>query len=232
VYDGPLLVLVNRFSASASEIFAGAIQDYQRGVVIGEHTYGKGTVQNVIDLGRFFREGDEENSNQGQLNLTLAKYYRVTGSSTQHVGVIPDISLPSPYDAQEFGESSQPSALPWDEIQAAPFRKLGDVNGKILDQLYASYLNRLKSDQEMQEFIREVEAVKLEEENHMVTLNEEKLRQERKEANDRQNARMKITGSGLENPETREDSEVRLPDDPYLRTGLQILTDLIKASIG
>lgn len=96
VYDGPLVVMVNRFSASASEIFAGAIQDYRRGLIVGEPTYGKGTVQNVIDLGRYLTNfGD----NIGQLNLTLSKYYRITGGTTQNLGVVPDIQLPSPYKA-------------------------------------------------------------------------------------------------------------------------------------
>ncbi len=112
VYNGPLVVMTNRFSASASEIFAGAIQDYHRGVVVGESTFGKGTVQTVIDLSRFIN--DEEQV--GELKLTFQKFYRVTGSSTQNKGVTPDIKLPTALDPQQFGESASPSALPWDEI--------------------------------------------------------------------------------------------------------------------
>lgn len=120
VYNGPLVVLTNRFSASASEIFAGAIQDYHRGVVVGESTFGKGTVQQVIDLDRFI---SDPNNDVGQLKVTLQKFYRVTGSSTQHKGVTPDIKLPSAFGAEQFGESSRPSALPWDEIRGTLFQK-------------------------------------------------------------------------------------------------------------
>ena len=114
-YEGPLVVLVNRFSASASEIFAGAIQDYGRGLIVGTTTYGKGTIQNLIDLNRF----TNADAKLGQLKMTTGKFYRVTGSSTQHRGVIPDIELPSPIALSDVGESSQESALPWDEIQPA-----------------------------------------------------------------------------------------------------------------
>jgi len=109
-YDGPLVVLVNRLSASASEIFAGAIQDYQRGIILGSQTFGKGTVQSLIPL------------NRGQLKLTQAKFYRISGESTQHQGVIPDISYPASYDSESIGESTLDEPLPWDEIHPAEFR--------------------------------------------------------------------------------------------------------------
>ena len=115
-YSGPLAVLVNRFSASASEIFAGAIQDYGRGVVIGQQTFGKGSVQNLFSLDRYM-PGKEF----GQLTLTIGKYYRVTGESTQHRGVTPDISLPSAVDNDRVGESTRETALPWDRIHATAF---------------------------------------------------------------------------------------------------------------
>jgi carboxyl-terminal processing protease len=116
-YSGPLTVLVNRLTASASEIFAGAIQDYHRGLVVGSTTYGKGTVQYLYDLNRSLSGPDDA----GQLWLTVNKFYRVTGSSTQTKGVTPDISLPSYLDPAEFGESSNDTALPWDEISPAEF---------------------------------------------------------------------------------------------------------------
>ncbi|MBA1262520.1 carboxy terminal-processing peptidase [Pseudomonas stutzeri] len=105
-YTGPLAVLVNRLSASASEIFAGAMQDYHRALILGGQTFGKGTVQTVQPL------------NHGELKLTLAKFYRVSGQSTQHQGVIPDISYPAEVDTSEIGESALPEALPWDSIRA------------------------------------------------------------------------------------------------------------------
>ncbi|MGH8310876.1 MAG: carboxy terminal-processing peptidase, partial [Steroidobacteraceae bacterium] len=116
-YDGPLAVLIDRFSASASEIFAGAIQDYRRGVVLGQRTFGKGTVQNLVPLDRW-----SPRPVSGQLTVTIGKFYRVTGESTQHRGVEPDVSLPSPIDLEEVGESALEAALPWDRIAGVPFR--------------------------------------------------------------------------------------------------------------
>ncbi|MGH8403694.1 MAG: carboxy terminal-processing peptidase, partial [Gammaproteobacteria bacterium] len=120
VYTGPLAVLVNRLTASASEIFAAAIQDYHRGIVVGATTYGKGTVQRLIDLNRFV----PGNQDAGQLKLTVDKFYRVNGASTQRKGVTPDIALPSPIDPKEFGEETQDDALPWDQIASADYTPL------------------------------------------------------------------------------------------------------------
>jgi carboxyl-terminal processing protease len=119
VYDGPLVVLIDRYSASASEIFAGAIQDYGRGLVIGQRSFGKGTVQNLIPLDRWSNKPVE-----GQLTVTIGKFYRVTGESTQHRGVEPDIELPSAISIEEVGESALEAALPWDRIQPANFRRV------------------------------------------------------------------------------------------------------------
>ncbi len=116
VYNGPLAVLVNRYSASASEIFAGAIQDYHRGVIVGQNTFGKGTVQNLIPLDRWSTKPVD-----GQLTVTIGKFYRVTGQSTQHRGVVPGIVLPSPIDPKLVGEADLPQSLPWDTIGAVPF---------------------------------------------------------------------------------------------------------------
>ena len=117
-WQGPLVVLVNRESASASEIFAGAIQDYQRGLVVGQQTYGKGSVQNLYPLDRYALG---PKAGFGQLTVTIGKYYRVTGDSTQHRGVEPDITLPSLVSTDDIGESTRESALPWDRINAARF---------------------------------------------------------------------------------------------------------------
>jgi carboxyl-terminal processing protease len=123
-YTGPLIVLVDRFSASASEIFAGAIQDYGRGLIIGQQTYGKGTVQNAHPLNYTIFGRKPE---LGQLNVTIGKYYRITGESTQDRGVTPDIVLPSLIDANEVGESTRDRALPWDHINPADFKTEGDL---------------------------------------------------------------------------------------------------------
>src|ERR1700758_937598 len=116
-YNGPLAVLVDRFSASASEIFAGAIQDYHRGIILGQRTFGKGTVQNLVPLDRW-----SQKPISGQLTVTIGKFYRVTGESTQHRGVEPDVPLPSPIDMKEVGESALEAALPWDRIAGVPFQ--------------------------------------------------------------------------------------------------------------
>ena len=123
-YGGPLIVLVDRFSASASEIFAGAIQDYGRGLIIGQQTYGKGTVQNAHPLNYTIFGRKPE---LGQLNVTIGKYYRITGESTQDRGVTPDIAMPSLIDANEVGESTRDRALPWDHIEPAAFKAEGDL---------------------------------------------------------------------------------------------------------
>ena len=113
-YGGPLAVLVDRYSASASEIFAGAIQDYQRGAIIGEPTFGKGTVQNVIDINRFAKKPSQD---YGRLKLTVAQFYRIQGSSNQYEGIVPDIVFPTIQDLTEHGERAYPNALPWDQIR-------------------------------------------------------------------------------------------------------------------
>jgi carboxyl-terminal processing protease len=123
-YSGPMIVLVDRFSASASEIFAGAIQDYGRALIVGQQTYGKGTVQNAHPLNYTIFGRKPE---LGQLNVTIGKYYRITGESTQDRGVTPDIALPSLIDANEVGESTRDRALPWDHIEPATFKAEGDL---------------------------------------------------------------------------------------------------------
>ena len=135
-YSGPMIVLVDRFSASASEIFAGAIQDYGRALIVGQQTYGKGTVQNAHPLNYTIFGRKPE---LGQLNVTIGKYYRITGESTQDRGVTPDITLPSLIDANEVGESTRDRALPWDHIEPAAFRVEGDLKATAasLEKLHA-----------------------------------------------------------------------------------------------
>jgi carboxyl-terminal processing protease len=153
-YNGPLAVLINRFSASASEIFAAAIQDYKRGVIIGQTTFGKGTVQNLYSLDQYLQpEGDQ---GYGQLTLTIGKYYRVTGESTQHRGVDPDIVLPSHIDAEQIGESVRESALPWDTIQTTRFRA-GEPMDETIDSLIVSHTERAKDDPNVQYLMQFIE---------------------------------------------------------------------------
>ena len=139
-YEGPLAVLVDRYSASASEIFAAAIQDYERGIVIGQTTFGKGSVQNLFNLDRFMRA-----PGYGQLTLTIGKYYRVTGASTQHRGVVPDIELPSLVNTETVGESTRDTALPWDQIEPTRFRAETSLDPAI-QLLQARHLERAAAD--------------------------------------------------------------------------------------
>ena len=155
VYAGPLAVLVNRFSASASEIFAAAIQDYGRGVVIGQQTYGKGTVQNLYPLDRY-APGPEPRF--GQLTLTIGKYYRVTGESTQHRGVVPDIVVPSPVDTHMVGESSRKTALPWDQIRATRFTAQGELD-EAIDLLSTEHSRRRAADPDFRFLMGDIEAI-------------------------------------------------------------------------
>jgi len=142
VYTGPLAVLVNRFSASASEIFAGAIQDYGRGTIVGEPTYGKGTVQSVIDLNRYTRGNDVT---LGRLKLTVAQFFRVNGDSTQHRGVIPDIVFPTAEDNSNHGERALKHALAWASIKAADYKPFNRPI-ETIDDIKARHEQRIKSD--------------------------------------------------------------------------------------
>ena len=132
-YEGPLAVMINRLSASASEIFAGAIQDYGRGIVVGEQSFGKGTVQSLVPL------------EEGQLKITESKFYRISGDSTQHRGVIPDITYPSLFDPEEIGESALDNALAWDQIAPARFNRYHDF-GAIIPMLTTLHQKRAAND--------------------------------------------------------------------------------------
>jgi carboxyl-terminal processing protease len=227
-YDGPMMVLINRFSASASEIFAGAIQDYKRGVVVGEQTFGKGTVQSVVDLGRFMPEAKDET---GQLKLTLQKFYRVTGSSTQHKGVSPDINLPSAFSAEDFGESAEPSALPWDEVASTDFEATNDVSIAMIAKLKKVYEYRLKTDKGLQQFVEETKAFEKNLKLSEVSLNQS----ERQSEIDRIDKLKKSTdlSTTIVNKETGATVTDELNiDDQYLKEGILILAELITGNIG
>ncbi len=167
VYDGPLAVMVNRLSASASEIFAGAIQDYQRGIVIGGQTFGKGTVQSLRSL------------NGGQLKLTQAKFYRISGASTQSEGVLPDINYPAAFNVRKVGENVLPNALPWDNIRQASFRNYYDLD-PVMEQLRRRHHGRTENNPEF-EYLTQRLAYQLKlRADTTVSLNEDTRRSERK----------------------------------------------------
>ncbi len=128
-YEGPLVVLVNRLSASASEIFAGAIQDYERGIIVGDRSFGKGTVQTLIPL------------TEGQLKITESKFYRISGESTQHRGVVPDVEFPTIFDTEEIGESALDHALNWDQISPIRHSNYGELS-TVLPAIQSQFLER------------------------------------------------------------------------------------------
>ncbi|WP_407297720.1 carboxy terminal-processing peptidase [Stutzerimonas zhaodongensis] len=225
-YKGPLAVLVNRLSASASEIFAGAMQDYHRALIVGGQTFGKGTVQTVQPL------------NHGELKLTLAKFYRVSGQSTQHQGVIPDISYPAEVDTKEIGESALPEAMPWDSIRAAinpdmnPFKPF-------LAELKARHDKRTG---ENPDFVFTRERLALAQElmhETTVTLNEEKRRAQQERIEKRQlaleNALRESKGEQPlakleredENTPHVEPKKVKPEEDAYLSESGRVLLDYL-----
>lgn len=174
-WDGPLAVLINRGSASASEIFAGAIQDYGRGLVIGETSFGKGTVQNMVDLDRW---PANETARFGQVKLTIAQFFRVAGGSTQHKGVVPDIAFPVSVDASEYGESTYDNALPWTRIAAVPHTQYGNF-APLLPKLEALHASRVAKDKEFQWWTEDVATFRAEAAKKYVSLNEAERRAER-----------------------------------------------------
>jgi carboxyl-terminal processing protease len=147
-YAGPVVVLANRLSASASEIFAAALQDYGRAVIVGDQrSFGKGTVQTLLDVGKFMPLFHEEGSKAGSLKLTIQKFYRVSGGSTQHRGVLSDIVLPSPTDTPEIGESSLPNPLAYDEVDPQPVNKFS-FTSPFIDTLKQHSADRVSKDPE------------------------------------------------------------------------------------
>jgi carboxyl-terminal processing protease len=207
-YNGPLAVMVNRLSASASEIFAGAIQDYKRGIIVGSQTFGKGTVQvlNKLEL--------------GQLKMTESKFYRISGDSTQHRGVIPDITFPTLYDKEKVGESSLEHALLWDRISATKHNRYFDINA-IVPELLSKHQQRIKTDPDFVFLKDQLELVEASRKITHISLNEATRQTQQEEEKARalaiENKRRKAKGEELltsldEEKETVE-SELAKEDD-------------------
>jgi len=168
VYDGPLLVMMNRMSASASEIFSGAIQDYHRGLIVGTQSFGKGTVQSLLDL------------QQGQLKITHAKFYRVSGKSTQYQGIIPDISFPPIYNPEKIGESTLPYAMKCDTIKPADY-SLYQIRQQMVDKLIKSHESRIKDNVEFDYLKANLKFREKQQEKTRISLSEARRKQERDE---------------------------------------------------
>ena len=238
-YMGPLAVLVNRTSASASEIFAGAIQDYQRGIVLGGQTFGKGTVQEIIPM------------DYGQVKLTRSKFYRISGESTQHRGVIPDISFPDFYDAYEdIGESSLDGALPWDTVRAVEYTPYHAIQA-LVPELQQRYDERADASPDFIYLREQIERSRVMRQREQLSLNEEDVKEEREKARrtefDAENMRRLLKGLTLnewiedlnaeeeelvansDTPPTDETEEEEEADegDPLLLESGRILADFI-----
>jgi carboxyl-terminal processing protease len=182
-WDGPVGVLINRYSASASEIFAAAIQDYGRGLIFGEPSFGKGTVQSLVNLDQVARNNKAQ---FGELKMTIAQFFRINGGTTQLRGVMPDILFPAVSDTENFGESSFDNALPWAQVEAADYAPTGDLKG-LLPILLPLHEARVKRDKDFQYLQEDIAEFKLERKKNLVSLNEAARRKER----DAQEARLK-----------------------------------------
>lgn len=200
VWDGPVGVLINRSSASASEIFAAALQDYGRGLVIGEASFGKGTVQTLVNPERF---GLSNKLRYGELKMTIAQFFRINGGTTQLRGVTPDIKLASTSDAESFGESSYDNALPYTQIKPAIYIPAGDLK-ELVGVLDKKHEARVAKDKDYQYLLDDIAYVKKQRKDNLVSLNETARRKER----DQQEARARIREARL--------AAGPSPDDPIL----------------
>ena len=191
-WDGPLGVLINRGSASASEIFAAAIQDYGRGVIIGEGSFGKGTVQTMASLDQIAKNATPV---YGELKMTIAQFFRVNGGTTQLRGVTPDILFPQTNDDTQFGESSYDNALPWIRIKAADYAPVGDMAMQ-LPRLLAWHATRIQHDRDFQNLLQDVARAQELRNNNVISLNEGVRRKERVASERRLAARLGAAGTG------------------------------------
>ena len=226
-YDGPLAVLVDRLSASASEIFAGAIQDYHRGVILGQTTFGKGTVQNLVPLDRW-----SPKPVNGQLTVTIGKFYRVTGESTQHRGVEPDVRLASPLDTKEIGESALESALPWDRIAGVPFRmSVGTSAAPAVAALATEEDARAQHDPDYRWLVSDIAAIDSVRGQHSVSLNLKARRDERTRVQSERLARENSRRAAKNLPALKSVEELdKIKDeaaDVVLEQATQVMADMV-----
>ncbi|MGF1784011.1 carboxy terminal-processing peptidase [Vibrio fluvialis] len=228
-YSGPMTVLINRYSASASEIFAAAMQDYGRAIILGENSFGKGTVQQHRSLNHIYDLFDKE---LGYVQYTIQKFYRIDGGSTQNKGVIPDIAFPTAVDAAETGESMESNALPWDSIDKAKYEKLHDFH-KMITVLSAEHQTRIAKDMEFSFIQQDIAKYKAEKDDNYLSLNEKVRKAQSEESDqerlDRINTRQKAMGK--QEFKTLQDvpKDYEAPD-AYLDESVAIMVDMIKQS--
>ncbi|GAM57406.1 Tail-specific protease precursor [Vibrio ishigakensis] len=225
-YDGPLTVLINRYSASASEIFAAAMQDYGRAIILGENSFGKGTVQQHRSLNHIYDLFDKE---LGYVQYTIQKFYRIDGGSTQNKGVVPDIQYPTPIDPAETGESVEDNALPWDSIEAASYKKLNDETA-LISELTKQHEARVAKDLEFKFIQDDITRYKAEKDNNLLSLSraarEKEADEKEAERLERINERQKAHG---EKPfKTLDDipKDYEAPD-AYLDESIAIMVDML-----
>lgn len=229
-YKGPLVVLVDRFSASASEIFAAAMQDYGRALIVGEPTFGKGTVQQYRSLNRIYDQMlRPEWPALGSVQYTIQKFYRINGGSTQRKGVTPDLMMPTGVEAIETGEKFEDNALPWDSVTAANYAKTGDVKA-LVPQLLKDHQERIAKDQEFQYILKDIARFNaMKEKRNIISLNLAEREKENHEDDalrlERINARLKQEGK---KPLAKLDDlpkDYKEPD-PYLDETVNIANDM------
>ncbi len=232
-YSGPMIVLVNRFSASASEIVAGALQDYGRALIVGdEHTHGKGTVQALLDLDRFVNlRGMDKYMPLGAVKVTIQKFYRISGESTQEAGVHPDVVLPSRLDGLESGEKYLDNALPWDHIASANY-KHWEGSATDLSTLKELSEARITQNEEFQDIVSDADSAQKRRDETQQSLLLKDMLAERDEMRD---GKEKMTPHGMmavddEGDKKERSLDEKIAEDPYVEEGVTLLLDLIGAS--
>ena len=226
-YDGKVSVLVNRYSASASEIFAAALQDYGRALVLGEQTFGKGTVQQHRGLSRIY---DYYKKPIGYITYTIQKFYRINGGSTQNKGVTPDILFPTPIIADEFGEVVADNTLPWDSIPKARYKVLGEVSPTSFKPLTDKHLSRIADEQEFVFMNEDIARYKADKDKVSVSLVESVRKAEREDGEKRSltRANLRRKAQGLKPVKTLDDLPKKAPAlDPYLDEAANVTFDYI-----
>lgn len=223
-YEGPLLVLNNSFTASSSEIFSGALKDYNRGLIVGESTFGKGTVQNLIDLERFFPNSSMQ---FGQLKITLAKYYRVNGGSTQKIGIEPHIEFPNIYDRSIYTENSRENALDWDKIRDVSHTNINYVTKPLVDHLTTTFDYDVKNDSSFINYMTFIDDTRKNREKRSISLNYSQRMSEKKDNDSKSNSLNTSVKISEIFPIEEESLLKKIKNDLYLRESVKLFIEML-----